>query len=151
MNHTADSTTATLTGEEAKLAREASRTLSRAVQGRRSISLRLSGSENELQLPAAAAPLLIKILDQMSNGKTVEVLASDVEISLQRAANLLHVSRAFLTELLDKKEIPFHRAGSQRRIRLADALAYKQQVDERRLAALDELTQMSQELGLGYD
>ena len=106
MNRTADSTTATLTGEEAKLAREASRTLSRALQGRRSISLRLSGSENELQLPAAAAPLLIEILDQMSNGKTVEVLASDVEISLQRAANLLHVSRTFLTEFWGKKRVP---------------------------------------------
>ncbi len=147
----ADSETKTLTGEEAKLAGEISHTLSRALKGRRSISLRLSGSKNELRLPPTAAPLLIEILDQMSKGKTVKVLAADTEISTQRAANLLHVSRPFLIDLLEKKQIPFRRVGSHRRVRLADVLAYKQRIDEQRMAALDELTRMSQELGLGYD
>lgn len=146
-----DSGTRTLTGDEARVAGEVSQRLSIALKGRRSISLRLSGSKNELRLPSAAAPLLIEILDQMSKGKTVEVLATDVEISTQRAADLLHVSRPFLIELLEKKEIPFRRVGSHRRIRLADVLGYKRRIDQQRIAALDELTKMSQELGLGYD
>jgi excisionase family DNA binding protein len=141
----------TIAGDEARIAREVSQGLSRALKRRRSISIRLSGSENDLRLPSAAAPLLIEILDQMSKGKTVEVLATDVEISTQRAADLLHVSRPFLIELLEKKEIPFRRVGSHRRIRLGDVLAYKRRIDEQRMGALDELTQMSQELGLGYD
>ena len=86
-----------------------------------------------------------------SKGKTVKVLAADTEISTQRAAKLLHVSHPFLLDLLEKKQIPFHRVGSQRRVRLADVLAYKQRTDEQRMTALDELTRMSQELGLGYD
>lgn len=147
----ADSETETLTGEDARLAGEISHTLSRALKGRRSITLRLAGSKNELRLPVAAAPLLIEILDQLSKGKTVKVLAADKEISTQRAADLLHVSRPFLIELLEKKEIPFRRVGSHRRIRLADVLTYKHRVDEERMAGLDELTRMSQELGLGYD
>ena len=146
-----DSDTETLTGEDARLAGEISLSLSRALKARRSISLRLAGSKNDLRLPGAAAPLLIEILEQMSKGKTVKVLAADVELSTQRAADLLHVSRPFLIELLEKKEIPFRRVGSHRRIRLADLLAYKQQIDEQRMAALDQLTRMSQELGLGYD
>ncbi len=146
-----DSETKALTGEEARLAGEISLKLSRALKGRRSVSLKLSGSKSELRLPGAAVPLLIEILDQMSKGKTVKALATDVEISTQRAADLLHVSRPFLIELLEKKEIPFYRVGSHRRIRLADVLAYKRRIDEQRMAALDELTQMSQELGLGYD
>ena len=81
----------------------------------------------------------------------MKVLAADTEISTQRAANLLHVSRPFLIDLLEKKQIPFRRVGSHRRIRLADVLAHKQRIDEQRMAALDELTRMSQELGLGYD
>lgn len=147
----ADSKIETLTGEEINLAKEISHTLSRAIKGRRSITLRLSGSKNELRLPASATPLLVEMLDQMGKGKTVKVLAADTEISTQRAANLLHVSRPFLIDLLEKKQIPFRRVGSHRRVRLADVLAYKQQTDEQRLAALDELTRMSQELGLGYD
>jgi excisionase family DNA binding protein len=146
-----DSETRTLTGEEAKLAGEISLKLSRALKGRRSISLKLSGSKHELRLPRAAVPLLIEILDQMSKGRTVKALATDAEVSTQRAANLLHVSRPFLIELLEKKEIPFRRVGSHRRIRLSDVLAYKRRIDEQRMAALDELARMSQELGLGYD
>ncbi len=148
---TANPTTESLTGEEVSQAKEISHTLSRALKGRRSITLRLSGSKNELRLPPAATPLLVEILDQMSKGKTVKVMATDAEISTQRAANLLHVSRPFLIDLLEKKQIPFRRVGSHRRIRLADVLAYKQQTDKQRMAALDELTQISQELGLGYD
>lgn len=151
MSRTADSETKALTDEEAKLAGEVSHTLSRALKGRRSITLRMAGSKNELRLPPAAAPLLVEILDQMSRGKTVKVMAADTEISTQRAANLLHVSRPFLIDLLEKKQIPFRRVGSHRRVRLADVLVYKQRIDEQRTAALDELTRMSQELGLGYD
>ena len=151
MSHAAAANAETMTGEEARLAGEISHTLSRALKGRRSISLRLSGSKNELRLPGGAAPLLVEILAQMSQGKTVQVLATDAEISAQRAANLLHVSRQFLLSLLEQQQIPFRRVGAQRRMKLADVLAYKQRVDQQRLAALDELTQMSQELGLGYD
>ena len=146
MNHTSNA--ATLTIEETQLAQD----ISRMLNGQSStISLRLTDSKNELPLPAAAVPLLVEMMNQLGKGKAVEVLGSDAEIPLQRAADLLHVSRAFLLGLLDKQELPFRRAGSQRRLRLADVLAYKQRTDQLRLAALNELTQLSQELGLGYD
>jgi excisionase family DNA binding protein len=140
-----------LTGEEARLARETSRQLSRALSNRKSVTLRLGGIKEEIKLPKAAGSLLVEILNELGKGKAVKVLAMDAEISTQQAADLLHVSRPFLINLLERKEIPFHRIGSHRRLRLSDVLAYKKRTDEQRMAALDELTQFSQDLGLGYD
>jgi excisionase family DNA binding protein len=140
-----------LTGEEARLARETSRQLSRALSNRKSVTLRLGGIKEEIKLPKAAGSLLVEILNELGKGKAVKVLAMDAEISTQQAADLLHVSRPFLINLLERKEIPFHRIGSHRRLRLSDVLAYKKRTDEQRMAALDELTQLSQDLGLGYD
>ena len=40
--------------------------------------------------------------------------------------------------------------GTHRRIRCTDLMAYKQQDDARRDAAVTELTQQAQDLGLGY-
>jgi excisionase family DNA binding protein len=140
-----------LTGEEARLARETSRQLSRALSNRKSVTLRLGGIKEEIKLPKAAGSLLVEILNELGKGKAVKVLAMDAEISTQQAADLLHVSRPFLINMLERKEIPFHRIGSHRRLRLSDVLAYKKRTDEQRMAALDELTQLSQDLGLGYD
>jgi excisionase family DNA binding protein len=146
-----ESANQTLTGEEARLARETSRQLSRALSNRKSVTLRLGGIKEEIKLPKAAGSLLVEILNELGKGKAVKVLAMDAEISTQQAADLLHVSRPFLINLLERKEIPFHRIGSHRRLRLSDVLAYKKRTDEQRMAALDELTQLSQDLGLGYD
>jgi excisionase family DNA binding protein len=140
-----------LTGEEARLARETSRQLSRALSNRKSVTLRLGGIKEEIKLPKAAGSLLVEILNELGKGKAVKVLTMDAEISTQQAADLLHVSRPFLINLLERKEIPFHRIGSHRRLRLSDVLAYKKRTDEQRMAALDELTQLSQDFGLGYD
>lgn len=140
-----------LTGEEARLARETSRQLSRALSNRKSVTLRLGGIKEEIKLPKAAGSLLVEILNELGKGKVVKVLAMDAEISTQQAADLLHISRPFLINLLERKEIPLHRIGSHRRLRLSDVLAYKKRTDEQRMAALDELTQLSQDLGLGYD
>jgi hypothetical protein len=44
--------------------------------------------------------------------------------------------------------IPFHRVGTHRRIRFEDLREYKRRDDLTRRRAADDLSQMSQELGL---
>ena len=51
--------------------------------------------------------------------------------------------------LLDAGRVPYTKTGKHRRLRLEDVLAFKEQRDRERGTALDELTQLSEDLG-GY-
>lgn len=66
------------------------------------------------------------------------------------AADILNVSRPYLIKLLEAGEIPFHKVGRHRRIRIKDLMRYKADSDQRMDEAMDELVALSEELGL-YD
>jgi hypothetical protein len=46
--------------------------------------------------------------------------------------------------------LPFHKVGTHRRVRFRDVMAYRERSLAERRAALDELAEQAQELGLGY-
>jgi len=93
--------------------------------------------------------ILLDVLSEMSNGNAISLIPHNQEVSTQEAANILNVSRPFLVKLLEGGDIPFHKVGSHRRVKLQDIISYKQRVDEQRNAALDELAQLSQSEGMG--
>ncbi len=109
-----------------------------------------AGRVIEIVVPAAAVEVFGDVLETIGNGHAVRVVADDEELTTNEAAALLHVSRPHLVAMLDAGELPHRRVGTHRRIRLADVLAFKRRDDEARRAALDELTGLSDELGL-YD
>jgi excisionase family DNA binding protein len=74
------------------------------------------------------------------------------DLSAREAADLLNVSHPYLIEhVLERGQIPFHLTGAQRRIALADALAFLHLRDAQRHQRLRRLSQMSEEMGLGGD
>jgi excisionase family DNA binding protein len=80
----------------------------------------------------------------------VKVVPVQAELTTQEAADILNVSRPYLIELLEKGTIPYHKVGAHRRVPARELLAYKEEIKQLRLTALEELSALDQELGLGY-
>jgi excisionase family DNA binding protein len=140
------------TPEEMEDAKASSRTLAKYADADRvHMTLRGSNGEaDELVLPGHVIQMLLTVLSEMSLGNAISLIPRHQELSTQEAASILNVSRPFLVGLLEQGEIPHHKVGSHRRVRLEDLLTYKERVDEQRLDALDRLTGVSQEEGMGY-
>jgi excisionase family DNA binding protein len=81
----------------------------------------------------------------------VDIFPFNAELTTQKAAQLLNVSRSYLAKLLKSGEIPFHQVGRHQRIRFEDVMKYKKWIDNERLKVLDELAFQAQELNMGYE
>jgi excisionase family DNA binding protein len=138
--------------DDVRLARHATSTLHRALERSESVSLTVSraGGEETLEIPEAALDLLAEVLDELAKGHAVTVTTVDAEVSTQKAADLLNVSRPYLVELLEAGKIRFRKVGSHRRIRLSDVVEYRTRMDAEADRAFAELAEHSQRLGL-YD
>lgn len=140
------------TEHEALLAEETSRKLAAHFRADGHFRIRLLDEADRatetLELPASALRLLLDILEHMARGNAVTLLPIHAELTTQRAADLLNVSRPYLVQQLDDGKIPYRKVGTHRRVRAEDVLAYKREIDEKRREILKELAAQDQELGL---
>jgi len=113
-------------------------------------SVLVGSSGEKCELPGHVHELLLSVLGQMQEGKTVTLVPSGQELTTQQASGILGVSRQYLVQLLEAGKMPFHRAGTHRRVDLNDLLAYKRQRDADRLATLRTLAQEALDAG-DYD
>ena len=104
----------------------------------------------KVPLPRPVVGLLDEILKNMQAGKAVSVVPEHEELTTQRAANMLGVSRPFLVRLLEEDKLPFHMAGSHRRVYMKDVVAYKAQRDKQRHASIVRMARMEKKAGT-YD
>jgi excisionase family DNA binding protein len=134
------------TARDIAIARQSGQRLSRYAGLKRPLTFQVG--EEPVELPAGAVALLTEILEAMAAGRGVTIIPENTELTTFEAAEMLNVSRTFLIELLEKGEIAFRRVGTHRRIRTDDVMAYKDEIDRKRDAVLDELTRESQKAGL---
>ncbi|MGH3948953.1 MAG: helix-turn-helix domain-containing protein [Pseudonocardiaceae bacterium] len=99
-------------------------------------------------LPGEVAELIAETLAQLAAGRVVAVYPMDAELTTQQAAALLGVSRPHVVKLVDQGVVPHHKVGTRRRIYLKDVLAFRARQHEESRQALDELSRISEELGL---
>ena len=121
---------------EAEKAREAVTVLARHRDKRGGLSLgvRKGARSAVVELPPAVSRLVLDLLQLVGKGEAVTLVPFGGELSTQEAADLLKVSRSFLVRMVENREIPHHKVGTHRRIRMEDLLAYKQRRDQTRNA-----------------
>ena len=108
----------------------------------------VSPSNEELEIPGSVYEVLVRVVREMDQGNGITIIPVHAELTTQQAADLLNVSRPYLVRLLEKEQLPFHKVGRHRRVRLDDLLAYKEQRDSKRRRLLKDMTREAQEAGL---
>lgn len=107
-------------------------------------------NDTKVALPKTAVRVLIEALTYISEGREVVVKPLNEELTTQKAAEFLRVSRPFLIKILENGEIPHRKVGKHRRVLFSDLEDYKRRIDEKRLKVLAELATQAQELEMGY-
>ena len=136
--------------QAAELARTSSRLLAACIGHGETARLRVIDGQEEIEVPVAALRMLVDILANMAEGNAINLVPIHAELTTQQAADFLGVSRPHLVGLVDKGEIPHHKAGTHRRIFFRDLLAYREKRMGKSLEALDALSEQAQQLGMGY-
>jgi excisionase family DNA binding protein len=100
------------------------------------------------ELPKPVYELLVKVASALQEGKVITLVPETQELTTQAAANLLGVSRPHVVKLIEDGQLPCHKVGAHRRIRMKDLLAFQRLRDQSRREALDEMARRAQEAGL---
>lgn len=105
----------------------------------------LSGSleHDQIEISPKVHTILTKVLEAMAQGKAVTVSPQEPQLTTQRVAELLGVSRPTVVRLIDSGELAATKVGKHRRILLTDALAFR---DKRRDEILDFLAASSDDV-----
>ena len=109
-----------------------------------------AGKAHAITLPQPALTLFIEVLTQLGEGNIVQITPIHAELTTQQAADMLNMSRPTFIKLLDEDIIPFARTGNRRKVSYADVMKYKEALQEKRLASLDELSALDQANDMGY-
>jgi excisionase family DNA binding protein len=124
------------------------RDLRRLIQGGQASLVGPDG--HRVAIPEPVHDLLLLILKNLQAGRAISIVPEHQQLTTQRAANILGVSRPFLVKLVESGDIPFHMVGSHRRIYLRDLLDYKRRRDAARHEAINNMARTEMEAGT-YD
>jgi excisionase family DNA binding protein len=100
------------------------------------------------EMPAPVARAFRLLLSELAQGHGVAIVRYGRELSTQQAADLLGVSRPFLTRMIDRGELPASKVGTHRRVALDDVLRYREERGEKRRSILRDMVAEGQRLGL---
>ena len=115
------------------------------------LAFQLHRNENPvLELPRRALEALHEILEILEDGSDVDVVPKDRELTTTEAAEMLNVSRPHLVDLLENGDIPYHKVGSHRRVRLADLLEYKHEQKRQSRERMEALAREDERLDIEY-
>ncbi|HEX6746124.1 MAG TPA: helix-turn-helix domain-containing protein [Longimicrobium sp.] len=138
------------TDEDVRVARESASRLGRMKRRGSIVTFVVTrgADKGEFSIPGQVFDMLVLIIDEVADGNSVAVAPLDRELSTQKAADFLNVSRPYLVKLLESGKMPFRKVGTHRRVRYADVLRYRARLEADAEHAYSELVSLSQDLGL---
>lgn len=92
-----------------------------------------AGEHDRVELTEQLHAILKQVVRALNHGQSISILTRNQEISTQQAAEILGLSRPTVVKLIDEGELAAHVPGAVRRkLRLADVLAYREDLRVRR-------------------
>lgn len=144
------------TEKDAELAKVAQRCLMAALDHSRAPRIALVDESGELSdapvldLPPMALRFFADLLGMMAQQRPVMLVPQNHELTTQDAAALLNVSRPFVIKEIEAGRLKCRKVGRHRRIEFDELRRYLAAQRRESERALQELTDQSQELDLGY-
>lgn len=111
-------------------------------------ALEMNGNEVRVALSRETAELVSRLVDARVRGEEIVVAPSRAEVTTTEAAVLLGMSRPQVRKLMDRGLLEFRKVGTHHRIRVSSIRAFLDAERPRRRAALAELAELQNELGL---
>lgn len=133
------------THDEMTNAADAATALARARNDDGSLTIFVDADGKEMRLAPAVGDVVIDLLGLLARNNMVTIVPTGAELTTQQAADLLNVSRPYLSGLLKDGTIEHVQVGSHRRVRLEDLMAYKARRDAGRRGALREMARLGQD------
>jgi excisionase family DNA binding protein len=136
------------TDEEADQALQAVRVLASHTDETDGLTLKLAEKDKNalVHMTPALAELVMSLLTHISKKQMVTLVPYGADLTTQKAADLLNVSRPFLLKLLEQEEIPHYLVGKHRRIKMSDIVAYRERREASREESLKKIQKLGQEL-----
>ncbi len=138
--------------DEQSLALESYRTLVSVIEQLKSDvpEIEIEEAKEKIQIPKSALKLLGEILKQMSKGVPFSLIPVAAEVTTQKAAEIIGCSRPHIVKLLEDGEINYTKVGKHRRIKIEDAINYRDSLKRNQKSILVDIMKSDEELGL-YD
>jgi excisionase family DNA binding protein len=91
-----------------------------------------NGEQVLAEMPASLLAAMKNVLVALAENGETFVIKSDAELSPEKAAEILGISRPLVYQRMDSGKLPFRQVGTHRRVRAADVAALRQFEEQRR-------------------
>ncbi len=141
--------------EEAEMAKVAYRCLTTALDHSNAPRIVLVDEGKETDAPALVLPpqalrFFAEVLKRMAQQQPIVLMPQRHELTTQEAAAFLNVSRPFVIKEIEAGRLKCHKVNRHRRIEYAELQRYKAEQRTSTAAALQELTDLSEDLGMEF-
>ena len=103
-----------------------------------------------IELPPQALRAIADLLGLMGQQQPIMLIPQKHELTTQEAAGFLNVSRPYVIKQIEEGSLKCRKVGRHRRVEFQELMRFQQMQQQKSEDALQRLTDLSQELGLGY-